>query len=1335
MGPPGREAEAEDAAASDRAPFRASSCGDKTPFDHDRFARMRAHAAFVPTLVLERLAADPHAPAEPYETSFPAAVMFVDIAGYVRLSGATHRGVARRETRMEVQSRGLRRKSSGRWRRGQKKGDDADPGSRVAGLAGEAMRDVVSACFAVIVEIVSRHGGDVVKFAGDALFVAWPAGKDRLVDRRREEKESDLNRNRNRNRNRDETPSFETRYDETLGETALRAVQCGLAIQACALEHEAFEGLQLKLVIGAGRARGVNVGGVDDRWEYAIAGEPVTQIARCAPFAAPGEVVVSPECARLEEMQDHAETLLVCQKDGGHVAGLEDDAESDESSFDDAADPPDGTSSPRSEYVSSRHAETSASRRGRAGSGGAIRFPSARLLFAGALRLGAFAGDASSAAGAPKASRRAERSLGLRGDSKTDRGSLRASRTPEQVPLRVARLTNGFDGATVAAAAPPRPSADRDAMLRDVFSFPRKRVHGNASNTDPAGSAEALVKALERYVPAPARVLDFSAEAPRERRGAPRVNRCAPRLYDTAWRGEIRRCAVVFLDARLPEIREDARDDSRDDISDDVQNDVRNDPAESRSLRHAQTAVETTQRVLKTHGGALRQFLVDDKGSVAIAVFGLPSMSHADDARRAVAFAAETIDALEARGLPGARAGVATGDAFCGAVGPETRCEYAVYGECVNVAARLMTSRGAFFEPRVFPDSRPARTRRVLVCEATRDACGDAVAFDEGTPLKLKGMRGLARAFAPLRLGETRFSLGETDATTEPSDRDRDRNRNRFRFASREPRNRRGDAKGPLPRRSRDSARVDLDALEPRVKRLAVTAAALLDAFDAETLLAAADGVADSSGGRKTKTKKNQNVFPREKARDAATREEDVRAAIRAGIFRVVRSTASDVPSPLPAGREGSIRPDALSSDSAGTDAEEDPSEDEPSSEDSETSTSRVTVSFVSGFGEKKNEKTRGLGDFQSLAFASARVRDAALSMLTDAARRPANRAVASLLESRADEETRNCLKKMRGLPPSARRTDAASLACSSSFLAKVAAHWTAAGSRARARRCLTLAGEKELARGTRGGAARAAGLFAEAMKLCEPPSPSERREKKTTMRDETETDAQNRRRKRRLRREAFLARRVGAARRAAGFGEDAERLVRGAIEKLERAEEETRREERAFLFLCAAATASCVSRRGGSDGRTRTRRAREKKTTRASFDEAPRRRRVFASTRETASSEDSGDVSPPSSTSSSSCDSVEADAELALARLALFEITGEAKHAACAVRAAEECEAASELIFHRASENRRDALRDARRVVAEKKITRARLSDCFFTPFLCGSPRRIKREEKGWRR
>ena len=338
MGPPAcREAEAGDAAGSNRASSRVSSGGDTVPFDHERFARMRAHAAFVPTLVLERLAADPRAPAEPYETSFPAAVMFVDIAGYVRLSGATHRSVARREMRMEVQSRGLRRKSSGRGRR--RASDDANPDSRVAGLAGEAMRDVVSACFAAIVEMVSQHGGDVVKFAGDALFVAWPAGPD--PDRR---EDRSIVRTSRTSRPEEDVSKKEKKpatRDETLGETALRAVQCGLAIQAS--KHKALKHLRLKLVIGAGRLRGLNVGGVDDRWEYAVAGEPVSQIARCARFAAPGEVVVSPECASLEEMQDHAEFEPVWGPSVG----------SDEK--DDASDTSDGSADPEKENDADHH--------------------------------------------------------------------------------------------------------------------------------------------------------------------------------------------------------------------------------------------------------------------------------------------------------------------------------------------------------------------------------------------------------------------------------------------------------------------------------------------------------------------------------------------------------------------------------------------------------------------------------------------------------------------------------------------------------------------------------------------------------------------------------------------------------------------------------------------------------------------------------------------------------------------------------------------------------------------------------------------------------------------
>jgi class 3 adenylate cyclase len=34
--------------------------------------------------------------------------------------------------------------------------------------------------------------------------------------------------------------------------------------------------------------------------------------------------------------------------------------------------------------------------------------------------------------------------------------------------------------------------------------------------------------------------------------------------------------------------------------------------------------------------------------------------------------------------------GVTTGDAFVGSVGNESRCEYAIVGDCVNLCARLM---------------------------------------------------------------------------------------------------------------------------------------------------------------------------------------------------------------------------------------------------------------------------------------------------------------------------------------------------------------------------------------------------------------------------------------------------------------------------------------------------------------------------------------------------------------------------------------------------------------------------------------------------------------------
>lgn len=60
---------------------------------------MRAYTAFVPNLVAGRIAKDPGAAAAAYEESFPGALLFVDIVGYVKLTGVTHEGVMERERR------------------------------------------------------------------------------------------------------------------------------------------------------------------------------------------------------------------------------------------------------------------------------------------------------------------------------------------------------------------------------------------------------------------------------------------------------------------------------------------------------------------------------------------------------------------------------------------------------------------------------------------------------------------------------------------------------------------------------------------------------------------------------------------------------------------------------------------------------------------------------------------------------------------------------------------------------------------------------------------------------------------------------------------------------------------------------------------------------------------------------------------------------------------------------------------------------------------------------------------------------------------------------------
>ena len=99
------------------------------------------------------------------------------------------------------------------------------------------------------------------------------------------------------------------------------------------------------------------------------------------------------------------------------------------------------------------------------------------------------------------------------------------------------------------------------------------------------------------------------------------------------------------------------------------------------------------QEVALRHAGLLRQFLTDDKGTVAILVWGCPPMAHIDNPVRACRAAVELYGALKTLDWASmgpsvtelVAGGVTMGRVFCGNIGSQTRAEYTVMGDIVNM--------------------------------------------------------------------------------------------------------------------------------------------------------------------------------------------------------------------------------------------------------------------------------------------------------------------------------------------------------------------------------------------------------------------------------------------------------------------------------------------------------------------------------------------------------------------------------------------------------------------------------------------------------------------------
>ncbi|MEQ9366181.1 MAG: adenylate/guanylate cyclase domain-containing protein [Leptospirales bacterium] len=138
------------------------------------------------------------------------------------------------------------------------------------------------------------------------------------------------------------------------------------------------------------------------------------------------------------------------------------------------------------------------------------------------------------------------------------------------------------------------------------------------------------------------------------------------------------------------------------------------------------------QECVYRYEGSLNRFGVDEKGAILLAAFGLPPLVHADDPLRGVRAAVDIRRSLAVSGYDSA-IGVATGRAFCGTVGNDTRCEYTMHGTNVNLAARLMVNADT-----------------ILCDENTHRAASQEFQFDSQPPLTVKGRDDEVQTFKPI---------------------------------------------------------------------------------------------------------------------------------------------------------------------------------------------------------------------------------------------------------------------------------------------------------------------------------------------------------------------------------------------------------------------------------------------------------------------------------------------------------------------------------------------------------------------------------------------------------
>ncbi|ORX79562.1 hypothetical protein BCR32DRAFT_294366 [Anaeromyces robustus] len=155
---------------------------------------------------------------------------------------------------------------------------------------------------------------------------------------------------------------------------------------------------------------------------------------------------------------------------------------------------------------------------------------------------------------------------------------------------------------------------------------------------------------------------------------------------------------------------------------------------ESNDLSLAQESLDAVQRALVLQEGILRQFLIDDKGAIILIYFGLPPLSHENDAQVGIEAALEICKNMK-RVNDNFTIGVGTGITWVGGIGNEDRADYSVVGDSVNMAARLMMK---------------AEKNTILCDEETYKLTKDNISYKYKGTLIVKGKSKSIMAYQPV---------------------------------------------------------------------------------------------------------------------------------------------------------------------------------------------------------------------------------------------------------------------------------------------------------------------------------------------------------------------------------------------------------------------------------------------------------------------------------------------------------------------------------------------------------------------------------------------------------